>query len=160
MSEITFQRRRTPPFMVLYSVYIYLFRVLHSRTVVWRRFWRISGSSGAMRRLSSGVQRFGSKLKGYVETGDAKLSDLRDCNKGWWELLLALDCRARAQGDYYRVLEIGPGTAGYFSAEVARRIPWGSLELSELQREMPEKVRHRIEAARLRNVGFRPLPLG
>lgn len=52
-----------------------------------------------------------------------------------------------------RVLEIGPGP-GYFSIEVARRIPQGHLELFDLQQEMLEKARRRIEAVGLHNVGF------
>ena len=51
------------------------------------------------------------------------------------------------------VLEIGPGP-GYFSVEVARRIPHGHLELFDLQNEMLEKARRKIESAGLNNVGF------
>ena len=36
----------------------------------------------------------------------------------------------------FQVLEIGPGS-GYFSVEVARRIPHGHLELFDLQKEQP-----------------------
>ncbi|HEC87670.1 MAG TPA: methyltransferase domain-containing protein, partial [Thermoplasmatales archaeon] len=53
----------------------------------------------------------------------------------------------------FKVLEIGPGP-GYFSVEVARRIPQGHLELFDLQKEMLEKARHKIESAGLHNVGF------
>jgi len=53
----------------------------------------------------------------------------------------------------FRVLEIGSGT-GYFSAEVARRIPDGYLELLDVQREMIERARHKVKSAGLRNVGF------
>lgn len=52
-----------------------------------------------------------------------------------------------------RVLEIGPGS-GYFSVEVARRLPHGHLELFDLQQEMLEKARRKIEASGLHNVGF------
>ncbi len=52
-----------------------------------------------------------------------------------------------------QVLEIGSGS-GYFSVEVARRIPHGHLELFDLQREMLEKTRRKVEAAKLHNVGF------
>ncbi len=52
-----------------------------------------------------------------------------------------------------KVLEIGPG-AGYFSVEVARRIPQGHLELLDLQQEMLEKAHRKLEAAGLHNVGF------
>ena len=53
----------------------------------------------------------------------------------------------------FRVLEIGPGP-GYFSVEVAQRIPQGHLELFDIQKEMLEKARCKIEKARLHNVGF------
>jgi ubiquinone/menaquinone biosynthesis C-methylase UbiE len=47
-----------------------------------------------------------------------------------------------------RVLEVGCGS-GVFSVEVARRIPKGHLELFDLQREMLEKTRRKLEAAGL-----------
>jgi len=53
----------------------------------------------------------------------------------------------------FKVLEIGPGS-GFFSVEVARRIPQGHLELFDIQQEMLEKARHKIESAELHNVGF------
>jgi len=53
----------------------------------------------------------------------------------------------------FKVLEIGPGS-GFFSVEVARRIPQGHLELLDLQKEMLEKARRKIESAGLHNVGF------
>jgi len=53
----------------------------------------------------------------------------------------------------FNVLEIDPGS-GYFSVEVARCIPQGHLELFDLQKEMLEKARHKIESAGLHNVGF------
>jgi len=52
-----------------------------------------------------------------------------------------------------RVLEIGPGS-GYFSVEVARRIPNGHLELLDIQPEMLEKARHKIKRSGLHNVKF------
>jgi ubiquinone/menaquinone biosynthesis C-methylase UbiE len=52
-----------------------------------------------------------------------------------------------------RVLEVGPGS-GYFSVEIARRVPRGHLELLDLQPEMLEKARHHLEAAGLENVGY------
>ena len=55
--------------------------------------------------------------------------------------------------DTSRVLEIGPGS-GYFSIEIARRIPQGHLELFDLQPEMLHKARRKLDAAGLRNVGF------
>jgi ubiquinone/menaquinone biosynthesis C-methylase UbiE len=51
------------------------------------------------------------------------------------------------------VLEIGPGS-GYYSLEVARRIPAGRLELFDLQPEMLARARAKCEAAGLANVGF------
>jgi uncharacterized protein len=42
-----------------------------------------------------------------------------------------------------RVLEIGPGS-GYFSTEVARRIPGGELILFDIQREMLAKSRAKL----------------
>ena len=53
----------------------------------------------------------------------------------------------------FQVLEIGPGS-GYFSVEVARRIPHGHLELFDLQKEMLEKACRKLEAAGLNNVRF------
>jgi uncharacterized protein len=47
-----------------------------------------------------------------------------------------------------RVLELGPGP-GYFSIELARRIPQGTLVLVDVQPEMLEKA-----AARLRTAGI------
>jgi ubiquinone/menaquinone biosynthesis C-methylase UbiE len=50
-----------------------------------------------------------------------------------------------------RVLELGPGS-GVFSVEVARRVPEGHLELFDLQPEMLEKCRRKLEAAGLGGV--------
>jgi ubiquinone/menaquinone biosynthesis C-methylase UbiE len=50
-----------------------------------------------------------------------------------------------------RVLEIGVGP-GVFSVEIARRIPDGHLELFDLQVEMLEMAREKIEAAGLSGV--------
>jgi ubiquinone/menaquinone biosynthesis C-methylase UbiE len=52
-----------------------------------------------------------------------------------------------------RVLEVGPGS-GYFSAELASRVPQGRLELLDLQPEMLAKARCKLDAAGLRNVGY------
>lgn len=53
-----------------------------------------------------------------------------------------------------KVLEVGCGP-GFFSAEIARRVPEGHLELFDLQPEMLEKARHKIEAAgQSRVVGY------
>ncbi len=43
-----------------------------------------------------------------------------------------------------RVLEIGPGS-GFFSSEIAKRIPHGRLELFDLQPEMLTKARLKLE---------------
>lgn len=48
------------------------------------------------------------------------------------------------------VLEIGPGP-GFFSAEVARRIPNGRLVLFDIQYQMLEKSRAKLERARISN---------
>jgi ubiquinone/menaquinone biosynthesis C-methylase UbiE len=48
------------------------------------------------------------------------------------------------------VLEIGPGP-GYFSVEVARRIPNGQLVLLDIQPEMLVKSRRKLERAGLTN---------
>lgn len=52
-----------------------------------------------------------------------------------------------------RVLEVGAG-AGFYSAEVARRVPDGRLELLDLQPEMLRKAEARLTAAGFRNVGY------
>jgi ubiquinone/menaquinone biosynthesis C-methylase UbiE len=52
-----------------------------------------------------------------------------------------------------QVLELGPGP-GYFSTEIARRLPEGRLELFDLQPEMLAKARRALEGAGCRNVGF------
>jgi ubiquinone/menaquinone biosynthesis C-methylase UbiE len=51
------------------------------------------------------------------------------------------------------VLEVGSGP-GYFSGAVARRLPRGHLELLDVQPEMLERARARLDRAGLRNVGF------
>jgi len=51
-----------------------------------------------------------------------------------------------------QVLEIGPGP-GYFSPEVARRIPVGQLVLLDIQREMLIKSRAKLERKGYRNFG-------
>lgn len=50
-----------------------------------------------------------------------------------------------------RVLEIGAGP-GVFSVEIARRVPDGHLELFDLQVEMLERAKRKIEAAGLSGV--------
>ena len=52
-----------------------------------------------------------------------------------------------------RVLEVGAG-AGFYSAEVARRVTDGRLELLDLQPEMLRKAEARLTAAGFRNVGY------
>ena len=51
------------------------------------------------------------------------------------------------------VLEVGPGS-GYFSAELARRVPQGSLELLDVQSEMLAKAKRKLQSGRYRNVGY------
>ena len=50
-----------------------------------------------------------------------------------------------------RILELGPGS-GFFSAELASRVPRGRLELFDLQPEMLQKARRRLPHAT--NVGY------
>jgi SAM-dependent methyltransferase len=52
-----------------------------------------------------------------------------------------------------KVLEIGPGP-GYFSVELARRLPAGKLDLFDLQPEMLEKARRTLDTAGFHGVGF------
>ena len=52
-----------------------------------------------------------------------------------------------------RILELGPGS-GYFSAELARRIPAGRLELLDLQPQMLAKARRRLDRLACSNVGY------
>lgn len=52
-----------------------------------------------------------------------------------------------------RVLEVGPGP-GYFSVEIARRLPDGHLDLLDLQPEMLERARRRLERAGITNVSL------
>jgi ubiquinone/menaquinone biosynthesis C-methylase UbiE len=49
-----------------------------------------------------------------------------------------------------QVLEIGPGP-GYFSGEVARRIPGGQLTLLDIQIEMLDENRRKLSQAAIRN---------
>lgn len=51
------------------------------------------------------------------------------------------------------VLELGPGP-GFFSIEVAGRLPDGRLELFDIQPEMLDKARRKLDRAGHRNVGF------
>ena len=51
------------------------------------------------------------------------------------------------------VLELGPGP-GFFSAEIARRLTYGRLDLFDIQPEMLEKARRRLERAGFGDVGF------
>lgn len=52
-----------------------------------------------------------------------------------------------------RVLEVGAGS-GFYSAEVARKVPEGHLELLDLQPEMLEKARRKLESEGVTNVGY------
>lgn len=52
-----------------------------------------------------------------------------------------------------RVLEIGPGP-GYFSVELARRLPSGRLDLFDLQPQMLDKARKQLERNGFDVVGF------
>lgn len=52
-----------------------------------------------------------------------------------------------------KVLEVGPGP-GYFSLEVARRIPEGTLVLVDIRREMLDIARERLEKKGILNVEY------
>jgi ubiquinone/menaquinone biosynthesis C-methylase UbiE len=52
-----------------------------------------------------------------------------------------------------RVLELGPGP-GYFSVELARRLPEGRLELFDLQPQMLENARRTLDRTGHANVGY------
>lgn len=52
-----------------------------------------------------------------------------------------------------RVLELGPGP-GYFSVQVAQRIPQGYLLLADIQPEMLQKARRRLARAGKEQVGY------
>ena len=64
------------------------------------------------------------------------------------ELVARLHLSANSQ-----VLELGPGP-GFFSVEVARRIPSGHLSLVDVQREMLIKAGARTRRADVSNVSF------
>lgn len=51
------------------------------------------------------------------------------------------------------VLELGPGP-GFFSVEIARRLTDGRLDLFDLQPEMLEKARKRLDRSGFTDVGF------
>jgi ubiquinone/menaquinone biosynthesis C-methylase UbiE len=51
------------------------------------------------------------------------------------------------------ILEVGPGS-GFFSVELAKRVPGGHLELLDIQPEMLDKSRRKLTAAGMKNVGF------
>lgn len=53
----------------------------------------------------------------------------------------------------FRVLELGPGP-GYFSPAVARSIPKGKLVLVDIQQEMLDMARDRLESKGLENVEY------
>lgn len=52
------------------------------------------------------------------------------------------------------VLELGPGP-GYFSPEVARAVPGGRLVLVDVQQEMLDMAKERLEAKGIGNVEYR-----
>ncbi|MDT8389138.1 MAG: class I SAM-dependent methyltransferase [Lentisphaeria bacterium] len=65
------------------------------------------------------------------------------------KLIRRLDLR-----ESHTVLEIGPGP-GYFSAPVARHLRQGTLVLLDLQREMLDMCRRRLEKRGISNVEYR-----
>lgn len=52
-----------------------------------------------------------------------------------------------------RVLELGPGP-GYFSVEIASRLPQGHLVLFDIQAEMLQKARRKLQAAGHSNTAY------
>lgn len=52
-----------------------------------------------------------------------------------------------------RVLEVGSGS-GFYSVAVAKVVAEGILELLDLQKEMLDKARQKMESANLKNVGY------
>ena len=52
-----------------------------------------------------------------------------------------------------RVLELGPGP-GFFSVEIARRLADGQLDLFDIQPEMLDKARRKLDRAGYRNASF------
>jgi len=52
-----------------------------------------------------------------------------------------------------RILEVGPGP-GFFSVAVAQAVPQGRLELVDIQREMLQKARRRLQRTGVPNVGY------
>ncbi|MFP1153339.1 class I SAM-dependent methyltransferase [Mycobacterium sherrisii] len=51
------------------------------------------------------------------------------------------------------VLEVGPGP-GFYSVQIAKRLTYGRLDLFDLQPEMLDKARRRLERAGFHDVGF------
>lgn len=73
----------------------------------------------------------------------------------WRRLVLSprqLADRLRLEPDA-RVLEVGAGS-GFYSVEVARRLPAGWLDLLDVQPEMLEKARRKLADAGIAHVGF------
>lgn len=52
-----------------------------------------------------------------------------------------------------RVLELGPGP-GYFSVEIARRLTHGRLDLFDIQPEMLDKARRRLQRSGFEDIGY------
>jgi ubiquinone/menaquinone biosynthesis C-methylase UbiE len=65
----------------------------------------------------------------------------------------ALVRRLKLKPDF-RVLELGPGP-GYFSPAVARAVPKGKLVLVDVQREMLDMARERLDRQNVANVEYR-----
>lgn len=53
----------------------------------------------------------------------------------------------------YNVLEVGPGP-GYFSLKVAKAIPNGKLTLTDIQKEMLDYAKKRLDRKKVTNVEF------
>ena len=52
-----------------------------------------------------------------------------------------------------QLLEVGPGP-GYYSVAVAKAVPQGRLELLDLQPEMLERAKQKLQKAGVQNVGY------
>lgn len=83
-----------------------------------------------------------------VERAPHLLNPLRALILSPRALTKRLDLKKNSQ-----VLEVGPGP-GYFSPEVARRIPEGKLVLADIQQEMLDMSRKRLEKEGISNVQY------
>ena len=66
--------------------------------------------------------------------------------------------RLSLRGDE-RILELGPGS-GYFSGHLAEAVPKGELHLVDLQPQMLEKAKRKLQASGMDNVAYTTLDAG